>query len=195
MMSICRTAAPGERGSRRCARLLALGACLVALAVPAGATTRAGSTGPAAGPVGGRGAGPVDLCDGSTAAHVERLRVTRSRPLNPERFDLAALTTSERVPALRALAAVLCALARVGRGVFSCPIDLGVTYSLHFALAPDPSGGVRAVRPVSYDATGCQFVTGAGSPRRASPAFVNALGVALGLSHAVPATFAGTLIG
>ncbi|MGC8498772.1 MAG: hypothetical protein ACP5OV_04650 [Acidimicrobiales bacterium] len=194
MLSIRSIGNPGARGGGRPARLAAVGACLVAFAVPAGAATRAGPAGPTASPVAGRVAGPVDLCDGSTAAHVGRLRVTRSRPLNPERFNLPALAASARVPALRALAAVLCALPRVGRGVFSCPIDLGVTYTLQFSLAPDPSRGVPAVRPVSYDATGCQFVTGAGTPRRASPAFTDALGVALGLPHASPATFAGTLL-
>ena len=179
----------------RTLRLLALGACLVAFAAPAGAATRARLAGPTAGPVSSRAAGPVDLCDGSTAAHVGRLRVTRSHPLNPERFDLPALAASERVPALRALAAVLCALPRVGQGVFSCPIDLGVTYTLQFFLAPGPSRDALAVRPVSYDATGCQFVTGAGTPRRASAAFTAALGAALGLRHATDATFAGALVG
>ncbi len=175
-------------------RLAALGACLMVAAAPAGAAICAGSATSVGGHRSARAVGSVDLCDGPLAARVERLRVTRSRPLNPERFAFPALAWSARVPEVRTLAAALCALPPVPRGVFNCPIDLGVTYTLQFSLAPDPSRGALTVRPVSYDATGCQFVTGAGTARRASPDFTDALGVALGLGHASSATFAGTLV-
>jgi len=177
-------------------RLLVLLAGSLALAVsPAGAATHVGT-----GSVVRSDARPhidatVSLCQGATAQHVARLKVIRSRPLNPERFSFPGVLASAKVSRIRALARVVCSLPVLPKdNVTSCPNDIGVFYTLQFSSAggKDVVGGTF-IRPVRFDATGCRFLTGAGAARRSTPAMATALGAALGLAHPTFGTFAGAL--
>ncbi len=134
------------------------------------------------------------LCEGTIAGHVDLLTVTRSRPLNAEHFGLASKITSSRSEPIRALANVVCSLPRVPQGnVTSCPNDFGVTYTLRFAIAARVSVGGTFITPVTYDATGCRFIAGAGAARRSTEGFILAMGAALGVAHPTFSLFAGVL--
>ncbi len=171
-------------------RLCAVTALLAIVAAPANAATRAHPT-----PLGEGSVRPahtffMSLCSGTTPDRVSRLTLTRSRPSNPEHFSLPAVVESSRSARIRDLATVVCHLPRV-RGVYHCPLAWSPTYTLLFSL---PSASWRpAVRVIHYDPTGCSWVTGAGPSRWSPPAFVSALGAALGLRSARVTTFTGTL--
>ncbi len=137
----------------------------------------------------------ASLC--SVATRVTGLALTRSQPLNPERFSFARRVTSSDAMAVRALARALCALPVMPSGVFHCPADWGVTYRLAFSQgAGVTTGASPEVRPVTVDATGCTQVTGLGATRRTlgRASFFRAFGAAIGLAHATAATFRGTLV-
>lgn len=141
-----------------------------------------------------RSAPPVSLC--SVANQVTGLTVTRSRPLNAERFTFPRRVTASDAMAVRALARDLCALPVMPTGVFYCPADWGVNYRLDFSLGADvTTGASRAVRPVVVHSTGCTQVTGLGATRRTlgSAPFYRAFGAAIGLAHATGVTFRGIL--
>lgn len=179
------------RVSPKARGLLLLVACLAIGASPAGAVVRSGPVPQSHGGLHPKVAISVSLCEGTTAQHVTGLGVRRSRPLNPEHFVFPAFMESSRVSRIRALAKVVCSLPKVPNGVYNCPADWSPSYTLHFSLPEVPAG--ELIRAIHYDPTGCGLVTGAGSSRRGTEAFVSALGAALGLNHANTATFAGTL--
>lgn len=129
----------------------------------------------------------VDLCQ--IASIVTRVNVTRSKPLNAERFSFPARVTVTKVADVRAAARALCALPTMPAGVVSCPADLGVDYTLRFSAAAE------AAEPVTLDVSGCETVRGLGTSRwvARSPNFWREFGSALGLHAATRATFVGTL--
>jgi hypothetical protein len=89
----------------------------------------------------------------------------------------------------RSVARALCALPQTKRGVFSCPLGLpGTTYLLRF------TADGRQLSPVVVQATGCEAVSGVGSPRWAisSPGFWRTLAEAAGLSPPGRAAFSGS---
>ena len=75
----------------------------------------------------------------------------------------------------------LCALPKQPKGIYNCPVDLGISYRLRFHDA-------RGVRPaVTADATGCELVTGlrkAALWAAESPRFWPTLRRAIGLPRA-----------
>ncbi len=178
------------RGSLAARGLLTLTVCLAIGTLAAGAVTRARPRSPGEGPSRPSHAVTVSLCSGTTPDRMSHLEVTRSHPTNPEHFTFPAVVESSRASRVRALATMVCRLPRV-TGVYHCPVDWSPSYTLHFSL-PDASSGTR-VRVVHYEPTGCSWVTGAGPSRWSTPAFVTALGAALGLPHATTASFTGTL--
>lgn len=130
--------------------------------------------------------GTVDLCQ--VATKVTWLSVTRSKPLNVERFSFPARVTVTKSADVRAAARALCALPTMPAGVM-CPLDLGVDYTLRFSAATE------AVEPVTLDVSGCESVKGLGASRwvARSPNFWREFGSALGLHAATRATFVGIL--
>jgi hypothetical protein len=133
----------------------------------------------------------ISVC--SLVTSVNRLTVTRNRPLNHETFTFPATVKSTNTSRIRALAKALCALPVIPTGVIACPADLGVRYTLNFgsstAKTPSP------INPVIVASTGCQFVTGISRTRwvERTPAFWPVLGAAIGLPRATEATFRGKL--
>lgn len=165
-------------------------AFLTIVSGPANAATRAHPT-----PPGERTVRPAhtlltSLCSGTNPERVSRLTLTRSRPPNPERFSFPAVVESSRTTRIRDLATIVCHLPRVS-GVYHCPLAWSATYALRFSVPAAPPG--PRVRVIHYDPTGCSWISGAGPTRWSSPAFVSALGAALGLRHANVTTFTGTL--
>lgn len=135
--------------------------------------------------------GAKGLCE--IAYDVNRLTVTRSKPLNPETFTFPATVVVSSASQVQAAARALCALPVMPKGVFSCPMDLGVVYTLRFAVS-DGSSATQA-DPVTLDASGCETVRGLGATRWAAtaPGFWRLLGDAMGLRSASRETFAGSL--
>jgi hypothetical protein len=135
--------------------------------------------------------GAEGLCQ--IAYQVNRLTVTRSKPLNPETFAFPATVEVSKASQVQAAARALCALPAMPKGVFSCPMDLGVVYTLRFAVSD--RSGVKYVEPVTIDASGCETVRGLGATRWAAtaPSFWRLLGDSLGLRSASRLTFAGSL--
>jgi hypothetical protein len=88
----------------------------------------------------------------------------------------------------RAVARALCALPLLPHGVFHCPnLTIGTTYLLRF------TAGGRQLPAVSIEATGCEIVSGVGSPRWAakSPGFWRTLATAANLSPPGRSVFIG----
>jgi hypothetical protein len=136
--------------------------------------------------------GPApELCN--VTSRVGTLTVTRTDgfPRNGFTFSFPSMITVHSAVAARKVARALCALPTVPQGaVFHCPADFGIVYHLAFKLE---TGG--SVQPVTVDATGCQFVKGAGQgKRRAATAhsFWATLGRAMGLAHPTNTTFRGS---
>jgi hypothetical protein len=100
-----------------------------------------------------------------------------------------AVTNQTRI---RALVAALSGLPRLPNGVFACPLDIFLRYTLRFETV-DAQSQVRIVARVIADPYGCETVTGLGFPRSAarSSGFWRVLGEAVGVSHATVATFQG----
>lgn len=185
--------------SYRAAASLLLGTVTIIAAIAATASGIAGSgqhpPGTSSGPsetgvAGGSTSGP-QVCE--VVNRVVRLRVIRTDafPQNGFTFSFPATVTVRSRAAVREVARDLCALPTVPPGeVFHCPADFGIVYHLHFTLETG-----RSARPVTVDATGCQFVRGAGpGTRRVSTArsFWATLGRAMGLAHPTNATFRGS---
>jgi hypothetical protein len=132
----------------------------------------------------------TQLCN--VAGGVEGLTVIRTDafPQNGFTFAFPARVTV-RPAAARHVAEILCALQPVPQGaVFYCPADFGIVYHLVFTFETG-----AAVRPVTVDATGCQFVNGAGPGERTlftTGSFWAVLGRAMGLVHPTEATFRGS---
>jgi hypothetical protein len=129
------------------------------------------------------------LCADSNV--ISRLVIVRSRGMNRIQelhfpFPDQVIVTSPATA--RAVARAVCALPAMPGGAVNCPaMLLGTSYQLTFTAA-----GAR-LPVVTAEATGCQTVTGAGPPRRASaaPGFWRALGNAMGLYAAGPPVFRG----
>ncbi len=151
-------------------------------ALPSSLTTRGASTDSAPAP---------QLC--RVIDEVDRLTVTRTDafPQNGFTFSFPARVTIRATTVASAVAHAVCALRLVPKtGAFSCPAAFGIAYHLVFTRE---TGG--SVEPVAADATGCQFLTGAGPGTQAmftSNAFWAKLGRAMGLAHPTSATFRGS---
>jgi len=155
--------------------LMGLAACGSAAADGAGhpASAGAGHTGePAA--VAAASAG-VPLC--AAAGRVDRVVVSRVRALPASPHELLPGGITVRDPSrVRALAAGLCALPLMPRGLVNCPADFGGAFRLVFAA------GRRGFSPVGVQGSGCRIVTGVGPARSwsRSPQFKRLLGKATG---------------
>jgi hypothetical protein len=139
---------------------------------------------PAATASGGSG-----LC--ASPQSVQRLSVRRinSLPQNHEHFTFPAHVNVGDPGQARAVAQAACDLPPMPPGGFSCPADLGITYTLSFML-----GGTK-YPAVTIEATDCQEVKGLGRTRwvARTPAFWSVLGQAIGIPHAGYTTFSGSL--
>lgn len=139
--------------------MITLAACGSAVAGSGSQSSPAAAGGTASQPIGGKASAGVALC--ANTGKLDRVVVqrivgvpTRMRTAMPGGF------TIRDAHAVRAMAATLCALPRMPRGVMSCPAILGGSYRLWFA------SGKRAFRPVTVETTGCRMVTGLGPVRR-----------------------------
>jgi hypothetical protein len=121
---------------------------------------------------------------------VDRLVVRRSDafPSNHVHFSFPRAVTVASPRRIRGAARALCALPRLPKGAFHCPVDLGIDYALTFTAKG--SAGLT----VGVDATGCETVTGLGATRwvARTPGFWVKLGKAMGLRHPDYATFRGS---
>ena len=145
-------------------------------AQPASAASPAGTPSP-----GGTGSGGgAALCSGQAA--VTRLVVSRvsALPQNHLHFAFPAAITVASPGRARAVAAAVCGLPPMPRGVMNCPADLGVSYRLSFAA------GSTSFPVVTASAGGCSAVAGAGPVRSAgrAPGFWAVLARAMGISAA-----------
>lgn len=98
----------------------------------------------------------------------------------------ARVTVTDRAR-VRALVAALDGLPRFPKGLFACPIDFSLRYTLRFEIVNPNS--VRTIASLTVYPSGCETVTGLGYPRRASATFWRVLGEAVGVPHATAATF------
>jgi hypothetical protein len=189
-MGAARRAGPG----RALARLPAVAALACAALTGCGSTATAmdaSTTRPAV-----QAAAAVTVC-AHHARHADRLTISRVNlyPQNHVHFTVPAQLTVTRASRAQAVARALCALQAIPAGfrLFSCPVDLGISYVLIFAA------GDRKLAPVTVDAAGCQEVSGLGpvpglSPARwtaRTPVFWSVLASAAGITPADQATFAG----
>jgi hypothetical protein len=101
----------------------------------------------------------VPLC--AAAGRVDRVVVSRVPALPTSRPDepLPGGITFRDAPRVRALAAGLCALPLMPRGLVNCPADFGGAFRLVFAA------GRRGFSPVGVQGSGCRIVTGVGPAR------------------------------
>ena len=101
----------------------------------------------------------VPLC--AAAGRVDRVVVIRVRALSassPQELLPGGITFRDAAR-VRALAAGLCALPLMPRGLVNCPADFGGAFRLVFAA------GRRGFPPVGVQESGCRIVTGAGPAR------------------------------
>src|SRR5690348_14789370 len=117
------------------------------------------ATGTVAGSTGARHGGLCASRGGLTSLVVRRVGVL---PLLRQEQSRMAAHSTVAATAAQKVAAEICALPRAPHGARSCPIDLGITYKLHF------TAGSRHFGTVTARVTGCQQVTGAGKPRTAA---------------------------
>jgi hypothetical protein len=125
----------------------------------------------------------------ANATHVDRLTIDRLNPLHQNlHFVAPAQITITDARRAQTVARALCALPRVGHGVYSCPADWGIRYRLRFAARH------HWFQPITIAASGCRTVTGLGPVRLISGVFGfwGVLGKAAGLGHASLTTFTGT---
>jgi hypothetical protein len=101
----------------------------------------------------------VPLC--AAAGRLDRVVVSRVPALSagsPHELLPGGITVGD-APRVRALAAGLCALPLMPRGVVNCPADFGDAFRLVFAA------GRRGFSPVRVQGSGCRIVTGVGPAR------------------------------
>jgi hypothetical protein len=117
-----------------------------------------------AGPAAPGKAVPADLALCANPASASRVVISRSSPvrqIQPEGVlpGQAVVTAAVHV---RALANALCALPRMGTGVFHCPVLFEGRYVLRF------TAGERHLPAVTIQESGCEIVGGLGPARSAS---------------------------
>ena len=106
-----------------------------------------------------RASAGVPLC--AAAGSVDRVVVSRVPALSassPHELLPGGITLNN-APRVRALAAGLCALPLMPRGLVNCPADFGGAFRLVFAA------GRRGFSPVGVQGSGCRIVTGVGPAR------------------------------
>ena len=131
--------------------LATLGAAIAVLGLAAcGSAASGGSGSPAAATPAG-----VPLCAGTAKVDQVVMRLTASRPVE----ILPRAITITAAPRAAALAAALCALPRMPRGL-RCPAAPGGALRLEFAA------GGRSYQPVLIRDSGCASVTGVGPVRQ-----------------------------
>lgn len=131
-------------------------------------------------------ASQVSLCQ--VAGSVTALGARRGVPSNPTTFSFPRLTSVNHAASVRLVARALCGLAKLPKGIQSCPVDLGPIYTLGFNAAG------YDVTKVALDPTGCEAVHGLTGVRWIrSSSFWRVLGDAMGLRAPARATFAGRL--
>jgi hypothetical protein len=116
----------------------------------------------------------VPLC--AAPSHLDRVIVIRTVGFGKKPGEgppLAGVTVTD-APAVRAVAAALCALPAAPHGVVHCPMDTGGGYRFLF------SAGKKRYPLVAVEVTGCRTVTGVGTPRTAGSAFFKSLSTILG---------------
>ncbi len=132
-------------------RLATLGAAVTVMGLAACGSATSGGTRPpaAAAPAG------VPLCAGTAKVDqvVMRLTAARSVEILPRAMTITA------APRVQALAAALCALPRMPRGL-RCPAALGGALRLEF------TAGGRSYHPVLIRDSGCASVAGVGPVRQ-----------------------------
>lgn len=111
-----------------------------------------------------------------------------SIPQNHPHFSFPAVVRIEDVAAAKHVARVLCSLPKFPPGVYSCPVDLGISYNVAFSTG-------SSTATVSVNPWGCEEATGAISNRSTTAAMWHTLGAAMGLRHASRLTFAGKIKG
>ncbi|HEY5265524.1 MAG TPA: hypothetical protein VIJ40_01795 [Acidimicrobiales bacterium] len=133
------------------------------------------------------------LCQ--VAYDVNRLSISRSKPLNPETFTFPALFKVNKALNVQSIARALCALPLGPTGVINCPADWGVNYTFQFSVTDGSS--VQLVSPVTVDAAGCETVQGLDGGRSVStaPSFWRIVGNSMGLKSATGTTFSGKMKG
>jgi hypothetical protein len=107
-------------------------------------------------------------------------------------FTFPRVVTGTNVIAVRAAAKVLCDLPAMPSGVYNCPLDVEMHYTLKFVVGEAVSR--YSARFVVVDPWGCHTVTGLGAVRSTTNQLWSVLGAALGLRHATGATFGGKLV-
>ena len=107
-------------------------------------------------------------------------------PQNHVRFAFPARVVVNDPLEVRRVAAALFALPTLPPGVYSGPIDLGITYHLTFFA------GARLALKVTVDATGMETVVGVGAARRADQSFWTTLAVVMRLPDPDGVAFGGT---
>ena len=123
---------------------------------------------------------------------LDRLVVRRtSFPENHIRFGFPAEVTVTDPSRVAAAARAVCALPKMPKSIFHCPMEYGVAYRLSFFA------GEQMYGPVTVQATGCQTVRGLGAIRwvARSSGFWVAIGHAMGLAHPDERSFRGSPLG
>jgi hypothetical protein len=130
---------------------------------------------------------PTSAAD-HTVARLDRLEVVRTDaiPQNHLRFSFPARVVVSDPVLVRRVARALLALPRLRPGVYSGPIDLGITYRLTFFADGRPAWRV------TVDATGMRTVSGAGAVRVADQRFWTTLAGAMGLPDPAGVDFGGS---
>jgi hypothetical protein len=172
---LCAMVVLGPMTLAACGSVPAPGSSAAANAARPGGTTPATAAGTAA---------PADVALCANPAAASRVVISRFvtlRQIQPEHAlppVQAVVTAPARV---RALAMALCALPRMGKGVFNCPALFKDSLKLRFTAAGRP------LPLATIQESGCEIVTGIGSARSVSksPAFWTVLARAVG--RAAPA--------
>ncbi|MGD0594619.1 MAG: hypothetical protein ABSB54_13180 [Acidimicrobiales bacterium] len=109
-------------------------------------------------------------------------------PQNHPTFSFPAVVSIPSAATAQHVARLLCSLPAFPPGIYNCPVDLGISYNVVFAVG-------AASATVSVNPWGCETVNGDISPRAAAPRLWSDLGAAMGLKHATRTTFAGMIAG
>ena len=122
---------------------------------------------------------------------VDRLIVTRDAPGVQFHFTFPAVVTVASAAMAQDVASSACALPEVTKGVYHCPAEFAVSYTLDFAVRGEKGMGGESI---VANPTGCELVTGLGATRVCAlrPGFYRLLGRAIGIKRAERSTFAGS---
>ena len=156
-----RRSGPLDAAARSVLAVIAVGAVFVLAAC---GSTAAGGAGTSASAGAGHSTGAAGVAGASAGAPLCAAaptvdRVVASLPAGHLREILPRGITITDASQVRALAAALCALPAMPRGLQQCPADFGGVFQLVFAA------GGRAFHPVRIQLSGCRAVAGIGPTR------------------------------